>query len=386
MKITDVKTYILRYQLREEEIFGYSQGWYTSRTAMIVEVDTNEGITGVGEAFGPPEVISAIIEHVYKPYLIGKDPMDREVIWEELYNKLRDHGQKGLSIEAISGIDIALWDIIGKSLNVPIHKLLGGTYRDKIKVYATGFYRKKTHHQPENLVKEAIRYVENGFKAFKIKIGFDLKEDVTTVKAVREAIGDDILIMIDANHAYDASTAIKIGRKMEPYEIYWFEEPVPPEDIEGYIEVKKALNIPIAAGEAEFTKFGFRHLISSKAVDIVQPDCCVTGGLTEAKKIATLAHTWNIQCIPHVWGSAIAMAAALQLIAVLPTCPLSLNPREPIFELDQSPNIFRENLVTEPLKIKDGYIEIPKKPGLGVTLNRDFLKRYWLKIKYDKGK
>jgi len=163
-----------------------------------------------------------------------------------------------------------------------------------------------------------------------------LKEDIDNIKAIRKAVGDDILIMIDANHAYNASTAIDVGRRMEPYSIYWFEEPVPPEDIEGYIEVKRALNIPIAAGEAEFTKFGFRHLISNRAVDIVQPDCCVTGGLTEAKKIATLAHTWNIQCIPHVWGSAIAMAAALQLIAALPSCPLSLNPREPIFELDQS--------------------------------------------------
>jgi len=379
MKIVDIKTYILCYQLKEEEIFGYSQGWYTSRTAMIVEINTNEGITGIGEAFGPSEITSAIIEHVYKPYLIGKDPMDREVIWEELYNKLRDHGQKGLSIEAISGIDIALWDIIGKNLNLPIHKLLGGAYRDRVKVYATGFYRKKTHYQTEDLVKEAIQYVENGFKAFKIKIGFDLKEDVTNVKTIREAVGDDILIMIDANHAYDASTAIQVGRKMEPYEIYWFEEPVPPEDIEGYIEVKRALDIPIAAGEAEFTKFGFRHLISSRAVDIIQPDCCVTGGLTEAKKIATLAQAWDIQCIPHVWGSAIAMAAALQLIAALPTCPLSLNPKEPVFELDQSPNMFRENLVTEPLKIKDGYIEIPEKPGLGVSLNRDFLQRYMVR-------
>ena len=379
MTITDVKTYILLHQLREEEVFGYSQGWYTSRSAMIVEVNTNEGTTGVGEAFGPPEITSTIIEHVYKPYLIGKDPMDREVIWEELYNRLRDHGQKGLSIEAISGIDIALWDIMGQNLNVPVYKLLGGAYRDKVKVYATGFYRKKTHHQTEDLVKEAVKYIKNGFEAFKVKIGFDLKEDVANVKAIRKAVGNDILIMIDANHAYDASTAINVGRRMEPYEIYWFEEPVPPEDIEGYIQVKRALNIPIAGGEAEFTKFGFRHLISNRAVDIVQPDCCVTGGLTEAKKIATLAHAWNIQCIPHVWGSAIAMAAALQLIVALPTCPLSLNPREPIFELDQSPNIFRENLVTEPVQVKDGYIEIPRKAGLGMTLNRDFLKKYTVK-------
>ena len=379
MKITDVKTYILRYQLRKEEVFGYSQGWYTSRSAMIVEVNTNEGITGVGEAFGPPEITSAIIEHVYKPYLMGKDPMDKEVIWEELYNKLRDHGQKGLSIEAISAVDIALWDVIGKNFDVPIHKLLGGAYRDKVKVYATGFYRKKTHPQTEDAVKEAIQYVEKGFKGFKIKIGFDIKEDVARVKAIKEAVENEILIMIDANHAYDASTAINVGRRMEPCQIYWFEEPVPPEDIEGYIEVKQALNIPIAAGEAEFTKFGFRHLISNRAVDIVQPDCCVTGGLTEAKKIATLAHAWNIQCIPHVWGSAIAIATALQLIATLPPCPLSLNPKEPIFELDQSPNIFRENLVTEPLEVRDGYIEIPKKAGLGVTLNRDFLKKYTVK-------
>ena len=376
MKITDVKTYVLEYQLGEEQVFRYSQDWHSSRTVMIVEVSTDEGITGVGEASGPPRISSAIIEHIYRSYLVGKDPMDREVIWEELYNKLRDHGQKGLSVEALSAVDIALWDIIGKYLNVPVHKLFGGSYRRKVKVYATGFYRRKTHHSTEDLIKEAIQYIRNGLKAFKVKIGFDLTRDVTDIKAIRNAVGDDVLIMIDANHAYNASTAIKVGKEVEPYGIYWFEEPVPPEDIEGYLEVKLALDIPIAGGEAEFTRFGFKHLISSRAVDIVQPDCCVTGGLTEAKRIATLANTWGIQCIPHVWGSAISMAAALQLMAVLPPCPPSLNPIEPLFELDQSPNIFRENLVINPLQIKDGYAEIPKEAGLGITLNRDFLKRY----------
>ncbi len=376
MKIAEVKTHVLRCQLENDETFGYSQAWFQSRAALIVEITTDDGITGFGEGFGPPEITSAVVDHAYKPLLIGRDPFDVDVIWQDLYNVLRDHGQKGTVIEAISAVDIALWDIMGKAVDLPIHKLLGGCRRDRIKAYATGMYRRRSADSPEILAQEAAGYVQKGFRAVKMKVGFGVKKDIENVKAVRSAIGDDIMLMVDANHAYDARTAIMLGKKMEEYGVYWFEEPVPPEDIEGYLEVKRALNMFIAGGEAEFTRFGFKNLISRKAVDIVQPDCCAAGGLSEVMKIAALANTWNIQCWPHVWGTGIAIAAGLHLLATIPDSPPSLTPLEPMLELDRTPNRLREETEGPLIEMEDGYIKVPTGPGLGISLDRDFIDRY----------
>lgn len=376
MKISEVKTHALRCQLESNETFGYSQAWLQSRASLIVEIITDDGITGFGEGFGPPEVTRAVVDHVYKPLLLGRDPFDVNVIWQELYNLLRDHGQKGTVIEAISAVDIALWDIMGKAVDLPIHKLLGGCRRGKIKAYATGLYRQFSKDSPEILAEEATSYVNQGFLAVKMKVGFGIDRDIENVKAVRNAIGDDIMLMVDANHAYDARGAIMLGKKMEEYGIYWFEEPVPPEDIEGYLEVKRALNMFITGGEAEFTRFGFKNLISKKAVDIVQPDCCAAGGLSEVTKIAALANTWNIQCWPHVWGTGVAIAAGLHLLSTIPDSPPSLTPLEPMLELDRTPNRLREETEVGLIDMENGYIKVPTDPGLGISLDRDFIEKY----------
>jgi D-galactarolactone cycloisomerase len=379
MKIAEIKTHSLRCRLEDDEAFGYSQAWFQSRASLIVEIITDDGITGWGEAFGPPEITRAVVDHAYKPLFMGRDPFDVDVIWQELYNTLRDHGQKGVVIEALSAVDIALWDIMGKAVNLPVHKLLGGCHRDRVKAYATGMYRRRSADSPEILAQEAAGYVEQGFLAVKMKVGLGVERDLENVKAVRNAIGDHILLMVDANHAYDARSAITLGKKMEEYGVYWFEEPVPPEDIEGYLEVKRALNMFIAGGEAEFTRFGFKNLISRKAVDIVQPDCCAAGGLSEVRNIAVLANTWNIQCWPHVWGTGVAIAAALHLLAALPDSPPSLTPLEPMLELDRTPNRLREETESDLIQMEEGYIRVPTGPGLGINLDRGFIDKYVVK-------
>ena len=374
MKITGIKAYPLVQPLRDMT-FGFSQGWISSRQTTIVIVSTDGGIEGVGESFGPAKAIAEAVESYCAPMILGNDPFNSSPIWDEVYGYLRANSQKGILIEALSAIDIALWDIKGKAVGLPVCKLLGGAYRDKARVYATGLYRPDVENPQEALVEEALGYKKDGFPAMKLKIGHVFpEEDLSIIKAIREAIGYEIKLMVDANCAYNAAEAIRLAKQMEEYDIYWFEEPVPPEDIDGSIEVKNNTNIRIASGECECTRYGFSQLISRRAVDIIQPDVCIAGGFTEIEKILAMASAWNIQCVPHVWGTNVAIAAALHYYAAIPHIPTKFNPPEPFFEADRSPNPLREGTTHEKFVIKDGYIDIPEKPGLGVTLDMDFIK------------
>jgi D-galactarolactone cycloisomerase len=334
----------------------------------------------VGEAFyfgGPAKIAAQLVGDGFGPLLLGKDPMDTSIIWDLLYNWSRDQGQKGIPITAISAIDIALWDIKGKKLGLPVYKLLGGAYRKKARVYATGLY------EPQNvpsvrdaLVEEGLGYKAAGFVGMKLKVGYGIDADTTLVKALRDAIGRDLYLMVDANHAYNAPEAIRLARAMEPYDIYWFEEPVPPEDLDGYIEVKRNSKILIAGGECEYTRYGFRELINRRAVDILQPDLCAMGGFSEMMKVIAMASAANVPVIPHVWGTSVGLAASLQLFAALPHFPERRFPAEPLFEYDRSPHPFRDGVTREQFVMQNGYLEIPDRPGLGVTLDMDFVRRY----------
>ncbi|MCK4387505.1 MAG: mandelate racemase/muconate lactonizing enzyme family protein [Dehalococcoidia bacterium] len=373
MKITRVKAYVLEQPLGDTS-FAFSQGWINTRQTTIVIVSTDQGIEGVGESFGPAKTIGKAVESYCAPMILGKDPFNSSVLWDTIYGFLRMNSQKGILIEALSAIDIALWDIKGKALGLPVYKLLGGAYRDKAHAYATGLYRPNVKNAKEALVQEAMGYKQEGFFAMKYKIGtVSPEEDLDILKAIRKAIRDDVKLMVDANCAYDATEAIRLARQMEPYNIYWFEEPVPPEDIEGSIEVKNSTTIRIAGGECECTRYGFRELITRHAVDILQPDVCIAGGFTEMQKIVTMASAWNMQCIPHIWGTNVAIAAALHCYAAIPNIPGKINPPEPFFEYDRSPNPLRGEATYEKFTLKDSYIDIPQKPGLGVTVNMDFL-------------
>jgi D-galactarolactone cycloisomerase len=367
VKIRDIHVYVLDAALAEP--FAYSQAWYERRGACLVEIVGEDGNSGWGEAFGPARLTAPIVEY-YKPLLIGEDALATERHWQTLYNRLRDHGQKGLAIEALSAVDNALWDLKARYLGVSVKSLLGGPLRDRVEPYATGFYRKRGGDPLDYLVTEAHQRVDAGFRAIKLKLGFGLDDDVGLCERVRRAVGPAIRIMIDANHAYDATGAIRLGRLIEPFDIAWFEEPVPPEDLAGYREVKAALTIPIAGGEAEFTRWGFRPLISGRLVDILQPDVCAAGGISECKKIADMASAFGVRVNPHVWGTGIALAASLQLIAALPHNPPGLHPIEPLLEFDQSEHPIRMAVLREPIVQRDGWVEIPDGPGLGIEVDR----------------
>ncbi len=383
MKIKDVRSHVLQYRLEEE--LGYSQQYYDRRTAHLIEVVTDEGLRGYGEAFGGGNVALAnktIVEQVIGPLIRGMDPLDREVIWHKVYNLLRDHGQKGMPLQSLSGVDIALWDIAGKSHGQPLYKLLGGAFRDRIPAYGYGMMLQRVPELASRFAEESRKIAAGGFKAIKMKIGLGPREDVKLVEAVRKAIGPEIRLMVDANHCYTAREAIPLGRELERLEVFWFEEPVAPEDYQGYRDLCLALDMNIAGGEAEFTRWGFRQLIEGRCVDVLQPETCGLGGITEYQKVLALAHSHFVPVVNHVWGSAVAVAMNLHLLAALPNLPGGAHPVQPMLEYDTTPNRFREELLKEPLDIlkqvkqNDGWVSLPKGPGLGIEIDFDFAKTF----------
>lgn len=378
MKIIDVIPHAISVPL--EKPFYFSQGWVSERSALIIEIVTDEGITGWGESLchglQSPHISAAFVEHVFKPLLINRDPFDVEVIWEQLYNHTRPYGQAGAAVNAISGVDIALWDVIGKSVGKPIHALIGGAFRKEVTPYATGFYREAGGKYPQDSIQEALGYIEKGFSAFKLKIGFGLEEDIKFIAAIRQAVGDDVRIMADANGAYNLASARKLIKEVEKYKLYFLEELLAPEDLAGYSQIKNLSGTYIAAGEQVFGKMGFRPWLNARALDVIQPDLCSSGGFTECKKIAALAQADHTMMIPHVWGSGIGIAASLQFIASIPATPLSLNPTEPMLEFDQSSHPFRTDLIFDGIQFINGKVKIPTQPGIGVEVNRDIIMQY----------
>ncbi len=376
MRIREVRTWVLRHELPEIDVFGSSKGWHTVRQALVVEILTEDGLTGFGEAYGPPAVNRTLIDEMYAPRLVGKNALEHAVIWEDLYSTFRDYGRKGWPVAAISAIDIALWDLKGKALRQPVFRLLGGPFRTQVRAYATGLYRHRIADNATALAREAEAYTAEGFRAMKMKVGFGLDEDVRNIRAVRAAIGDDRLLAIDANHAYDAGQAIRLGRKVEAYDLAWFEEPVVPEDVDGYCQVKATLRIPISGGETEYARWGFRELCARRAVDILQPDICGCGGFTEAWRIAALASASSMTVYPHVWGTAVGLFASLHLTAALPPNPPAMLAAEPLFELDRTPNPLRDQLALNPPKRAGDVLDVPTGPGLGLEIDRAVLERY----------
>jgi len=346
-----------------------------------VEVLTDQGISGWGEAFArglePPEIGATIIDKALRPLLVGADPLDSEVLWHRMYHMTRDYGRKGSVIASISAVDIALWDIAGKFYDVPIYKLLGGAFRTRVEPYATGFYRIKGQGEATRLAEEAIRHFESGFKLMKVKLGYGVADDVVCMQKIAGAIqGKPITLMVDTNHAYGRAEAIQLGRALEQYNLRWYEEPVAPEDVRGYAEVRNKLSIPIAGGENEHTLYGFREFLGAGAVDIAQPDIGSCGGISAARHIMALAQSHGVQINPHVWGSAIAQAASLQVIAAVPVAHHSLFGQEPILEYDRSSHPFRQQLVRESIQQFEGWVDVPSKPGLGVEVDREILDQY----------
>lgn len=387
MKIRAVKTYILKVPLGEKRFFS-SQCQFPERNSFLVRIETDEGICGWGEGgqYGPAEPVCSCVEHILAPLLIGRNPFEKGVLWNQMYALTRDFGQKGSYIEAISAIDIALWDICGKALGLPVSSLLGGRFRDKVKTYATGcYYRGEDYLDVKDKLKElqeeARSYIRQGFQMLKIKVGLlPVEQDYLRVRAIREAVGKDVRIFVDANHAYNSFSAIKMGRYLEEQGIDFFEEPVPPEDREGYIAVRKALDVAIAGGECEYTRYGFKDFIGKGCIDIAQPDICVCGGLTEFMNIVAVATSYGVMVVPHVWGSGVALAVALSAIASLACVPHTANPvamqNEPAMEYDRNFNPLRDELLVKPFDFRDNCVYVPDGAGLGIEINEDVLSRY----------
>jgi D-galactarolactone cycloisomerase len=388
MKIVSIKTYAPRAPLGKERFYS-SQCPFPQRNSLLTRIETDDGLVGWGEGgqYGPSETVAACIEHVLAPKVIGRSPHELGCIWEELYGLTRDFGQKGTYVEAISAIDIALWDLKGKALGVPVHNLLGGAFRDSISGYATGCYYRGENafdHKAEleNLAAEAKAYADSGFKMLKIKIGLlSVEADIERVAAIRDAIGPDMHLLADSNHAYLAPTAIRMGRALQDFGCLMFEEPVPPEDHDGYRTVRNALDIAVSGGECEFTRWGFRKLIAEGCVDIVQPDICASGGLSEFQKIWSFASAYGVPVMPHVWGSGVALSAALHALAAMPLQPYTANPipfqNEPVIEFDRNPNPLRDELLQETIVLgEDGRVSVPQGPGLGIEIDESALARF----------
>jgi D-galactarolactone cycloisomerase len=363
--IVQVESFVARQRL--DHPFFFSQWEQHERAVCLVKVTTDEGVYGWGEGYGPAEVVQAGVRW-FTPHVVGQNPLHSATIWQTLYRRSLDYARRGVLLAALSAIDIALWDLKGKLLGQPVSVLLGGLRRDAVHVYATGMYFEHGVDLPKTLAKEAAGYVEQGFRALKMKVGLGIAEDVANVRAVRAAIGADISLMIDANHAYSRSEALALARAVEDQQINWFEEPLSPEDYEGYRELRQKTTIPIAGGECEYLCAGFRHLAMNQCVDIAQPDLGAAGGLTEGQRITSLMHTFGAQVTPHCWGTGIAFAAALHFAATLDQIPGRLRQSEPLLEMDRTENPLREQLTTPKFIPRQGAVAVPQTPGLGVDV------------------
>jgi D-galactarolactone cycloisomerase len=367
VKIASVETFDLRCDI--EPSFGWSQGWVDQRATTLVKITTEDGLVGWGEG-----AAASLIDELLAPLIIGGDPMQRGGLWERMFHALYNANIfVGLAGSALSAIDIALWDLAGKATGLPAHALLGGKVRDRVAVYATGLYYTEGEF-PDRLLDEARSYVEQGFTGMKTKVGgLTVEEDVRRVRALREAIGPEVRLMVDANEAYNATTAIRIGHKLAELDLMWFEEPVNAQDVEAYLQVKDALPMAIAGGENLRTRFEFKDYLARRAYDIAQPDIMHCGGITEMARICAMANAHGVQVNPHVWGSPIMIAATLHLTATLPPCPTARDPQpyaqEPVMEFDRTPSAIRQQVCAEPFDQRDSYIRVPEGPGLGIEVD-----------------
>ena len=357
MKITGVQAIPLLIPLKETPPLSLSGR--ASAYHVLVKVFTDEGITGYGEAFRfTPNAVCTFIEEALKPLLIGQNPLQIEKLWKQMYDTTFRYGRKGIGLHAISGIEIALWDIVGKWRNLPLYEMLGGLCRDRIKGYAS----LHCYHNPEEVATIAMRCVKQGYSAIKLH-----QRDMESVNVVRQAIGPEIMLMVDVGGAWTPRESIEKARELEKYGVLWLEEPVSPmDDYDGLAYVRDKSDILIAAGENEYTHYGFRDMIARRAVDIIQPDVIKAGGILECRKIFALAEAWNLQIAMHCFCFGPGVAANLHL-------SLS-NTRSEWVEV--SAQIPEASFIQPDLRPEDGWLSVSDRPGLGIEIDEDVVKRY----------
>lgn len=363
MKITAIEVTNLRFTYPKGGGFHYAGGVATGRVTSLVRVETDEGITGLGAAYSHPELIRIIIEGHLRPHLLGRNPLQTDKLWELMYGLTRWYGRKGAAVSALGALDIAFWDIRGKEADKPIFKILG-TERNLVPAYASGLLWRD---DVDDLEKEAARHMRNGFRRVKMRLGRSAKYDKAAVEAVRRGVGQEGDILVDGSHRYAPETALRMGKFLARHNVFWFEEPFPPEDIDSYVALRPKLSIPLAAGENEFGVQGFRELLRADAVDIVQPDASRTGGITECLRIGRLAAAGEVRVAPHTWSDAVALTANAHVVAALENSVT--------VEVDQTGNPFIEDLLAKPLDIKEGLLTLSDRPGLGIELNPQVVAR-----------
>jgi D-galactarolactone cycloisomerase len=375
MNIDCIRTHHLRDEL--DEPFGFSQWYYSTRNTLWVEIVADDGTTGWGECYGPAEVYQAAITSFYAPRLLGHDPLATDRLWHNMWQWSLDFARGGIMMGAMSGIDMALWDLKGKSLGLSVSELMGGRYRDSFPCYATGMYFRDIPEDAliDSLVAEAVDYSGQGFEAMKIKVGKNVAFDIDLIAAMREALPETTL-MADSNHAYDLPEAIHVGHILDEYGFAWFEEPLSPEYESQFRQLHDKVDVPIATGECEQTRYGFQRLLSPGGVQIAQPDLAYCGGISEALKIRTVASAMGVNVIPHCWGTMLNLAAATHFLASSYREPGRGEDGGAILELDRTPNPLRDELFETPVEIDQATVQVPTAPGLGVVVDRSALQSF----------
>ena len=386
MKIKDIRTRVVRWRGKTVplpphfctnpmdllELPEASMQTFTFHGWLVVEVFTDDGLVGIGNAALAPQVTKQVIDLYLKPLLIGRDPWDLEFLWQHMYRRTMAFGRKGIGMVAISAVDIALWDILGKSAKQPVYRLLGGRTKPRIPVYASRLYSVEL----SELEAEAKRYKKDGYKAMKLRFGWGpsdgaggMHRNLALVRTVREAVGDGVDVMADAYMGWTLDYAKRMLPLLEPFHLRWLEEPVIPDDLHGYAELKSAGRIPIAGGEHEFTAYGFRDLLEARALDYIQFDTNRVGGITQARKIAAMAEAYSIPVIPHagqMHNYHVVMASLNSPMAEF----------FPVVDVEVGNELFWYIFAGEP-KAKDGFIDLQDQvPGLGLTINEAALEQF----------
>lgn len=371
MKITEVRPILLSQVYTDDEVWGWSGGEVRVWNSTLVQVFTDKGVYGLGEmgtGHYLPEAAKAICDSI-SPMLIGKDPFEIEVLQRKLYKLGANWGRRGLAMGVISGIENALWDLKGKALGVPVHSLLGGKHRDRIRAYASGGMT-----QPlESLKEEVAGYRERGFTAVKVRGGISAKRDVEIARATREAAGPDMDVMLDAGQGYvpepwTVLEAIEVTKAMAELNLFFLEEPVRTDELASYAQVRAASAVPVAGGENGCSIYEFKALVDANAVDILQPDVTHAGGISEVKRIAEYAALYGKPIAPHVFRTGASLTAHLHLLAAIPNAL--------ICEYQQIANGLREDLLVEPIEMVDGNLIVPDLPGLGIHITDEIIEKY----------
>lgn len=385
MRITAVEASWVHIPIPAERQHVSDFGRQPSFDSVILRIDTDAGITGWGEAkAGVASTAScaglaAIINQDFAPLLLGEDPRDISRLWDVLYNLPRQGyaiaeghvfpqlGRRGLSVSAIAGVDIALWDILGKSLGAPVWRLLGGRRAPRMPAYASGGWADEG-----GIGEQLLGYIgKGGFGAVKMRVGImdgSPARSAARVRAARRALGPEVKLMADAHGTWTVAEAKAFCRMVEECDLLWFEEPVTADDKPGQAEVRRASAVPISSGESEFTRHDFRELAELRAADVLQPDLAIAGGITEGVRIGAIASAFNLRLAPHLWSGAPAFAAGLHLAAS--------SPAGFILEYSLGHNPMLHDLIEERFPVVDGMLEIPDRPGLGITVREDFLRQH----------